>query len=420
MQTIPQPRHQLLHSALLSAVVLCLATPHTSAAQPALKEVFHSDFLIGAALNRSHVSPPGLSAGNPQRVEAQVALVLHHFNQITAENDMKWQLIHPREGADGYDFAPADAFVDFGTQHGMHVAGHTLVWHSQTPNWVFAGTNPPPPDPDAAAPSTNQPPRRNRPPGRAYSGPRASRDQLLQRMRDHIHTVVGRYKGRVKTWDVVNEAIADGPGTNVLRNSLWLQIIGPDYIAKAFQFAHEADPDAVLRYNDYGLEDPRKRRKLLELIRSLQAQQVPIHAIGSQAHLNVSIRPDSMDLALAEMKTLGLPIHITELDINGAVAGQQQTGADISANAAATAGGLVSDADRRLADAYAGVFRAFRKHRDAVTMVTFWGVNDAVSWRRNGKPLPFDDQSQPKPAFHAIVAEAAASPAPPPSPPTDP
>lgn len=420
MNPIPHPRRRLLHSALLPAVVLSLATPGVSAAEPALKEVFHSDFLIGAALNRSHVSPANPSAGNPQRVAAEVALVLRHFNQITAENDMKWQLIHPREGAESYDFAPADAFVDFGTRHGMHVAGHTLVWHSQTPNWVFAGTNPPPPDPDATTPSTNQPPRRNRPPGRAYSGPRASRDQLLQRMRDHIHTVVGRYKGRVKTWDVVNEAIADGPGTNVLRNSLWLQIIGPDYIAKAFEFAHEADPDAVLRYNDYGLEDPRKRRKLLELIRSLQAQKVPIHAIGSQAHLNVSIHPESMDLALAEMKTLGLPIHITELDINGAVAGQAQTGADISANAATTAGGLVSDADRRLADAYAGVFRAFRKHRDAVSMVTFWGVNDAVSWRRNGKPLPFDDRNQPKPAFHAIVAEAAASPAPPPPPRTDP
>src|ERR1019366_5879404 len=117
-----------------------------------------------------------------------------------------------------------------------------------------------------------------------FTGPRASRDELLQRMRDHIHTVVGRYKGKIKAWDVVNEATADG-GTNILRNSLWLEIIGPDFIAKAFEYAHETDPDAILRYNDYSLEDPAKRRKLIALIKSLQALQVPVMAIGSQAHV---------------------------------------------------------------------------------------------------------------------------------------
>src|SRR4029453_12892267 len=131
---------------------------------------------------------------------------------------------------------------------------------------------------------------------------------------DHIHTVVGRYQGRIKVWDVVNEAIADGEGTNVLRNSLWLQIIGPDFIAKAFEYAHEADPDAILRYNDYGLEKQEKRRKLITLIKSLQAQKVPVHAIGSQAHLNVSTSFEVMDQALTEIATLGFPIHITELD----------------------------------------------------------------------------------------------------------
>jgi endo-1,4-beta-xylanase len=281
---------------------------------------------------------------------------------------------------------------------------------------VFAGTNPPPasatnaaPGVNTNAPGTNQFGRRFGPGfgggfGR-YTGPRASRDELLQRMREHIHTVVGRYKGKVKSWDVVNEAIADGPGTNVLRNSLWLEIIGPDFIAKAFQYAHEADPNAILRYNDYGLENPAKRKKLITLIKSLQEQKVPIHAIGSQAHVNVSTSFEVMDEALTEMATLGLPIHVTELDVNSAQGGQRGFGADIADNAATTQGALVSDADKKLAEAYAAIFRAFLKHRDSVKMVTFWGVNDAVSWRARGRPLLFDGDNKPKPAFHAVLAE---------------
>jgi endo-1,4-beta-xylanase len=225
-------------------------------------------------------------------------------------------------------------------------------------------------------------------------------------MSNHIHTVVGRYKGKVKVWDVVNEALADGTGTNVLRTSLWSEIIGPDFVAKAFQFAHEADPDAILRYNDYGLENPAKRKRLIALTRELQAQKVPLHAIGSQAHVNVSMSFETMDQALTEMATLGLPIHITELDVNSAQGGQRGFGANVADNAATTQGGLVSDADKKLADAFAGIFRAFVKHRDSVKMVTFWGVNDAVSWRAQGKPLLFDGNNQPKPAFHAVIAEA--------------
>jgi endo-1,4-beta-xylanase len=224
-------------------------------------------------------------------------------------------------------------------------------------------------------------------------------------MREHIHTVVGRYKGKIKAWHVVNEAIADG-GTNILRNSLWLEIIGPDFIAKAFEYAHEADPDAILRYNDYGLENPSKRRKLITLIKSLQEQHVPVMAIGSQAHLNVSTSFEAMDQALTEMETLGLPIHITELDVNSAQGGQRNTGADVANNAATTQGGLVDDANRKLADAYAGLFRAFVKHDKSVKLVTFWGVNDGVSWRAQGRPLLFDANDQPKPAFEAVIRAA--------------
>jgi len=210
----------------------------------------------------------------------------------------------------------------------------------------------------------------------------------------------------IQAWDVVNEAVADG-GTNILRNSLWLEIIGPDFIAKAFEYAHEADPDAILRYNDYSLENPAKRRKLITLIKLLQEQHVPLMAIGSQTHVSVSSPSfEAEDQALTELETLGLPIHITELDVNGAQGGQRNTGADVANNATTTQGGLVDDANKRLADAYAGLFRAFLKHEKSVKVVTFWGVNDGVSWRAQGRPLLFDAKDQPKPAFDAVIHAA--------------
>ena len=239
-----------------------------------------------------------------------------------------------------------------------------------------------------------------------FTGPRASRDELLERMREHIHTVVGRYKGKIKVWDVVNEALSDG-GTNVLRSSLWSEIIGPDFIAKAFEYAHEADPGAILRYNDYSLENPAKRKKLITLIKSLQAQGVPVMAIGSQTHVSVSSPSfEEEDKVLTELETLGLPIHITELDVNSAQGGQRSNSGDVAANAATTQGGLVSDADKKLADAYAGLFRAFLKHQNSVKVVTLWGVNDGVSWRAQGRPLLFDANDLPKPALEAVIKAA--------------
>jgi endo-1,4-beta-xylanase len=224
-------------------------------------------------------------------------------------------------------------------------------------------------------------------------------------MRDHIHMVVGRYKGKIKCWDVVNEAIADN-GPDVLRTSPWQQIIGPDFIAKAFEYAHEADPKAILRYNDYGLENPAKRQKLITLIKELQAKKVPVMAIGTQTHVNTSWPSfEDEDRALTEMEALGLPIHITELDVNSAQGGQRNTGADVANNAATTQGGLVDDANQRLANQYANLFKAFLKHK-SVKVVTMWGVNDGVSWRANGKPLLFDGDDKPKPAFDAVIRVA--------------
>ena len=369
--------------ALLTAGLLTLAATASFADTGVLKDSYRDDFYIGVAINRTIATgttrPGAYLRRTADQVDKDIALVKEQFNQISPENDLKWSLIQPRPGADGYDFGPADAYVNFGLSNHLYIVGHTLVWHQQTPGWVFAGAN---------------------------SAARATRDELLQRMHDHIATVVGRYKGKVKVWDVVNEAVADN-GTNLLRNSPWLQIIGPDFIDKAFEFAHEADPDAILRYNDYGLESSGKRHKLIALIQSLRKRGVPVMAIGTQTHVSVSAPSFKVeDETLTDLEKLGLPIHITELDVNGARNGQNDNGADVANNSSATQGGMIDGANRRLANEYAALFRAFVKHHKSVKVVTFWGVNDAISWRADGRPLLFDADDKPKPAFDAVMAAA--------------
>lgn len=407
---------------LLTAGLLAFALDASADEKPTtLKDAYKDYFKVGTAISRSITSGRGFRR-TPEQVAADIALVKAQFNHVVAENEMKWGSLHPRAGKDGYDFTAADAFVEFGRANQMELAGHTLVWHSQTPNWVFEGTHlptgvaaTPPPE---TAPAPRPGPGGGRPGfggfggGRGFNldGPRASREELLERMREHIHTVVGRYKGKIKVWDVVNEAIADN-GPDILRKSPWSVIIGPDFIEKAFQYTHEADPDAILRYNDYGLENSAKREKLIKLIKSLQEKKVPVMAIGTQAHLNVSINFEKMDQCLTELATLGLPIHVTELDVNSAAGGQRNTGADIAGNATATQGGLVEEANKRLTEAYTGIFRAFIKHRDAVKLVTFWGPNDGNSWRAQGKPLLFDADSKPKLAFRAVIELSKEAPA---------
>jgi endo-1,4-beta-xylanase len=406
--------------------MLVVAASVMSADSDTLKDAYKNDFYVGVAINRAVATGTAVRADNVNRhqeqVDKDIALVKAQFNQISPENDLKWALIQPRAGTNGYDFGPADAYVNFGLSNNMYIVGHTLVWHGQTPGWVFQGTNLPagmtntvsPSLAAANAPGTNGFGGRRF--GRGFggdfggfnkNGPHASRDELLQRMRDHIFTVVNRYKGKIKVWDVVNEAVADG-GTNLLRNSPWSQIIGPDFIAKAFEYAHEADPDAILRYNDYSLENPEKRHKLIALIKSLQEQHVPVMAIGSQTHVSVSSPSfEAEDQALTELETLGLPIHITEFDVNGAQGGQRDNGADVANNAATTQGGLVDDANQRLTNQYSNLFKVFLKHSKSIKVVTLWGVNDAVSWRANGKPLLFDGRDQPKPAFDAVIRVAS-------------
>ncbi len=401
-----------------AGLLLTLGATGSFAGTTTLKDAYKDHFYVGVAINRTIATSTAVQADNVNRnldqINQDIAVVTEQFNQISPENDLKWQLIQPRSGPDGYNFEPADAYVNFGVAHQMYIVGHVLVWHGQTPNWVFEGTNPPPAMTATPPNGTNAPGARRF--GRSfgggfgYNGPRASREELLQRMHDHIATVVGRYKGKIKVWDVVNEALADG-GTNILRNSLWEQIIGPDFIAKAFEYAHEADPDAILRYNDYSLENTAKRQKLITLIKSLQAQGVPVMAIGSQTHVSVSSPSFAEeDKVLTDLETLGLPIHITELDVNGAQGGQRSNSGDVAGNATTTQGGLVNNADQRLAAAYAGLFRAFIKHEKYVKVVTLWGVNDGVSWRAQGRPLLFDGNDRPKPAFDAVIKAASSKP----------
>jgi endo-1,4-beta-xylanase len=347
----------------------------TPLAEPALKEVFRDAFRVGAAVNPRQFGE--------QDAEG-VAIIRRHFDTITPENVLKWELVHPRPGV--YAFEEPDRYVAFGEKNGMFVIGHTLVWHSQVPRWVFQ---------DAA-------------------GQPVGRDTLLARMRDHIMTVVGRYKGRIKGWDVVNEALNED-GT--LRDSPWRRIIGDDYLVKAFQYAREADPAAELYYNDYSLENPAKRDGAVRLIRMLQDAGVKVAAIGTQEH-NKMDWPSAADVdaMIRAFAATGVKVNVTELDVDVLPRATRAQGAEVSDRAALQAGqnpysaGLPDSVQQALARRYAELFRVYLAHKDVMDRVTFWGVRDGDSWLNNwpvrgrtSYPLLFDRQGRPKPAFDAVV-----------------
>ncbi len=366
-----------------AAAVFAVACLHPNAASSggatSLKEAFDGSFRVGAAVNERHFTG---------RDSAGVTLIRRQFNTITPENVLKWENVHPRLGV--YDFSAADRYVEFGERNGMFVVGHTLVWHSQVPRWVFQ---------DAA-------------------GNTVTRDTLLARMRDHIFTVVGRYRGRIKGWDVVNEALNED-GT--LRRSPWYTIIGEDYLVKAFQFAHEADPAAQLYYNDYSLDNAPKRNGAVALVKRLQAAGISVHAVGSQSHDKMDWPSAAqVDSTIRALSATGVKVNITELDVDVLPAATQNRGADVAtrgqASAAANpyAGGLPDSVQRALAARYADLFRVFASHRGAIDRVTFWGVGDGDSWLNNwpvpgrtSYPLLFDRADRPKPAFDAVMSVAA-------------
>ena len=374
--------------------------PQAAAGQsvPALKDVFKDYFLIGGALNRRVVTGRDPNAA---------AIAEKHFNTATSENDMKWQSVHPQP--DEYNWEPADSFVTFCENNKMVVIGHTLVWHGQTPNWVFQGTSPTT-SPNAAPNNPTdansvRPGRRRR-----FTGPYATRDELLQRMRDHIHTVVGHYKGRVRGWDVVNEAL-DEDGT-MRKNNLWFQIIGQDdpdkkydHIENAFRFAHEADPDAELYYNDYNLDTSKaKCDGAVAIVKYLQSKGIRIDGVGIQLHGGLTYpSAENLEYAITSLAATGVKVMITELDIRTQTRGYR--GADISqVNRQSTddENAAAAETQKKLADKYAELFSIFIKHKKDVSRVTFWGVYDATSWI-GGSPLLFDRNYQPKQAFDAVI-----------------
>jgi endo-1,4-beta-xylanase len=362
----------------LTLTTLLMTGLAAQAQTPALKDVFKGYFHVGAALN---------SAQFEERDARAAAIIGAQFDTITPENVLKWQLVHPRP--DAYAFDAADHYVAFGEKRHMFIVGHTLVWHSQVPDWVF----------------------------RNDKGEPLDRDGLLKRMHDHIQTVVGRYKGRIGGWDVVNEALNED-GT--LRQTPWLKIIGEDYLAKAFQFAHEADPSAELYYNDYSVENPAKRRGAVELIKKLKASGATVTAIGLQGHDKMEWPTiEEQDATILAFKELGIKVNITELDVDVLPAASQQRTADVGLSVEAQAklnpysGGLPDAVQQALAHRYADLFAVFCKYRGTISRVTFWGVTDGDSWLNNwpvrgrtSYPLLFDRQGQPKPAFQAVIRTA--------------
>src|SRR5215216_356453 len=359
---------------LLCGLAICFPA---GAQQRTLKDVFKNDFMIGAALNRNQIF---------EKDTRGAEIVRTHFNSITPENILKWALVHPQPGK--YDFTASDRFVEFGEKHNMFIVGHTLVWHNQTPRWVFEDEQ----------------------------GKPVDRETLLKRLREHIFTVVGRYKNRIKGWDVVNEAL-NQDGT--MRQSPWLKIIGEDYLVKAFEFAHEADPNAQLYYNDYDLELPAKRTGAVALIKKLLAAGVRISSVGLQNH-NLMDCPSAADedATIAAFSALGVKVHITELDVD-VLPRTTRPGADYAVDIPVTpqlnpyVDRLPDAMQAALATRYAELFRVYVKHRDAIERVTFWGVADGDSWLNNwpmkgrtNYPLLFDRLGQPKPALEAVIKEA--------------
>jgi len=361
-------------------VVVLVGAIHCSreTEQPPLKDVFRTNFMIGMAPNDD------IMAGkDPQAAD----IILKHSNTITAENVMKWALIHPEP--DRYDFEAADRFVAFGEQHKLFMVGHTLVWHTQIPDWAFVD-------------KSNKP---------------LKRDAMLARMKEHIQTVVGRYKGRVHAWDVVNEALSDeGP----LQKTKWLETIGEDYIAKAFEYAHEADPDAELYYNDFSIEQPAKREATVRLVKDILAKGLRVDGVGIQGHWGMDYPiPEDFEALVNEIAALGLKVMVTELDLDILPPALDYRGAEITQTAEFQKefnpypDGLPEEMQQKHADRYTEIFRMMLKHSDNISRVTFWGVYDKTSWLNNwpirgrtSYPLLFDRTYQAKPAFYAVVETA--------------
>ena len=323
-----------------------------------LKDYYKDFFPIGVAVAPGSLTGP------------QSDLILKHFKSLTAENVMKPALIHPEENR--YYWDNADKIVNYAMANGMLVRGHTLCWHSQTGAWMFKDAQ----------------------------GNPATKEVLLARLKDHITQVVSRYKGKVYAWDVVNEAI-DDDNSRIFRESNWYKICGEEYITKAFQWAHEADPNAKLFYNDYNTESPAKRDKIYRFLKQLLDAGVPVYGIGLQGHWNIN-NPTEKDLrdAIEKFSSLGLKVQITELDVSVYTSDKTDPSDYV----------FTPEREQKQIEKYKMVFRVFRDYKKVITGVTFWNVSDKSSWLdnfpvrgRKNYPLLFDQNLKPKKAFWEVV-----------------
>lgn len=336
-----------------------------------LKNSFKNYFLIGAAINAAQIEEKEPNAA---------ILIPQQFNSITPENIMKCEVIHPQW--DKYNFDLADKYVAYGKKNKMFIVGHTLVWHSQLSPFI----------------NNIQ-----------------SSDSLMMFMTNHINTVVGRYAGKVNSWDVVNEALNED-GT--LRKSIFLEKLGEDYLRKAFELAAKADPNAELYYNDYNIEQPKKRAGAIALIKKVQASGTKINGVGIQAHWSINGPPlQDIENSIIEFSALGLKISFTELDLTVLPNPWDLKGADVNQNFEGSPfmnpypNGLPDSLQRKLAKGYEDLFKLFIKYKNKIERVTFWGVNDGQSWLngwpikgRTNYPLLFDSNFKPKLAYKKVMA----------------
>ncbi|XWW47198.1 endo-1,4-beta-xylanase [Fibrella sp. USSR17] len=332
--------------------------------QKGLKDYYARYFPIGVAVNPRMIQP----GPDAELIKAQ-------FNSLTPENAMKMGPIHPEEKR--YFWKDADAIVDFAQQNNMKVRGHTLCWHNQTPRWFFTDS----------------------------TGKQVTREVLLARMKQHINDVMGRYKGKIYAWDVVNEAVPD-TGSSIYRKSKFYEIVGEDYIAKAFEYAHAADPSAQLFYNDYNTESASKRDKIYQLLKKLKDKGVPINGVGLQGHWSIyEPTMQEMEESITRFASLGLKVQITELDISVYPKEHERRERRDTDKSEFTA--VMND---KQAAQYKMLFDVFRKHKDKLTGVTFWNLSDKYSWldsfpvpNRKDFPLLFDQNYQPKKAFAEVI-----------------
>ena len=356
----------------------------SACAEATLKDSYADEFLIGTIMPGG-LDPDATFTDDP----IELGVVARDFNALTAENCMKPMFMQPNEGE--YFFKASDYCVDFAEANSMALVGHTLVWHAMTADWFF----------------------------KDEAGQLPSRELMLERMRTHIDTVVGRYKGRIPYWDVVNEAVLyQGAGNSaVFRESPWFKAIGEDYIELAFRHTHAVDPDAKLYYNDYNMTKKEKVDFVLEMVSGMRAKGVPIHGVGMQGHW-VLDWPSSSDIeyALRTFADAGIPVSITELDITVLPDPPSHSGANVTDDVEYAekynpySQSIPDEVLQKQADRYQEIFELFLKYKSNIERVSFWGTSDSQSWKnsypmkgRTDYPLLFDRKFNSKPAYHSLL-----------------